>query len=516
MKRATRVIVTTLVLSMLLATMSGCGKKATTGSAQKDGADGVTTLDMFIDMTWYWTDKWKGVIPEAITEKTGVAFNLTRAADDKQLGLMIASNSLPDIVFTGSDSEKRRLSNSDLCYSWEELIAQYAPNWNPDPERVKTGRYLSTDGKFYTLLTNFESTELWREAPIGAPIVVRAFYRKDLMDQLGNPAINSPEDFANVLVMAKEKFPDVIPFTFNTDEMTSLFKSWFGVTNDLTGIYDNKHMLSMDTKQHKDVIAYMNKLYQNGCLIAENFALANGNEARKYPDSAKAFVYVENTMDPSSTLDPKTQQVVPEATWAALPNIVGDKLTLVKGSNGWAGTFITKKCKNPEAAIKFLEFMFSEEGYKLGQWGREGIEWTVGANGIPQFSDEWLEAAKDEKIQFEKYNPSWLFGNTAISEGTGRALNMTPELEAINKEIRQAIVINPAIDWSLPQADTDERIILDKIQVMLNEEVPRCILSKTDAEFEANYANMIAHGKQIGSEKLNEFLNTTYQRVIKE
>ena len=84
-----------VLVSMLCASMIGSMMTGMTVSA-----DEPVTLDLYLDFTWFPTDSWTGIIPETLTENGGVTFDVTRSADDSQLGLMIASGDLPDVIFT--------------------------------------------------------------------------------------------------------------------------------------------------------------------------------------------------------------------------------------------------------------------------------------------------------------------------------------------------------------------------------------------------------------------------------
>lgn len=111
------------------------GESAGTENGVEEASAGdAVKLDLYIDFTWYPTDSWSGIIPETLTEKGGVAFDVTRSADDSQLGLMIASGDLPDVIFTSNEID--RLCDSGLCYSYDELIEQYGVDWEPSAERV--------------------------------------------------------------------------------------------------------------------------------------------------------------------------------------------------------------------------------------------------------------------------------------------------------------------------------------------------------------------------------------------
>ena len=99
------------IIAIVLATgmLCGCSTSADTVkeekavAAEEEGNDaageeesanvsdeGVVTLDWWTDFSWYYSDNWEGIIPEEITRATGVACEVTRAADSGQLNLMIA------------------------------------------------------------------------------------------------------------------------------------------------------------------------------------------------------------------------------------------------------------------------------------------------------------------------------------------------------------------------------------------------------------------------------------------
>ena len=60
------------------------------------------------------------------------------------------------------------------------------------------------------------------------------------------------------------------------------------------------------------------------------------------------------------------------------------------------GVGITTACKNPEAAIKFLDYICSDEGQVLVHWGIEGENYTV-ENGMRTRSAEEIEKSQTDQ-----------------------------------------------------------------------------------------------------------------------
>ena len=54
--------------------------------------------------------------------------------------------------------------------------------------------------------------------------------------------------------------------------------------------------------------------------------------------------------------------------------------------DGWA---ISANCKNPEAAIRFMDWFYSEEGNRATNYGIEDESYTM-VDGKPVFTDEVL------------------------------------------------------------------------------------------------------------------------------
>ncbi len=105
----------------------GCVLGSQAGVMLASADEATDTLDVFINMSWYPNDSFTGIIPDLIKEETGVDLNVTIATDSNQLGVMIGSGELPDLVFT--DTELDRLSNPNVCYSYTELESDYGASF---------------------------------------------------------------------------------------------------------------------------------------------------------------------------------------------------------------------------------------------------------------------------------------------------------------------------------------------------------------------------------------------------
>jgi putative aldouronate transport system substrate-binding protein len=479
----------------------------------------IKTLSIFIDHTWYPTKTFTGIIPDEITKQTGVKLDPTIAVDDKQLGVMIASGELPDLVYTWA--MKDRMSNADLSYCYDDLISQYSVPWEISALQRGNALSLSTDGKVYCVTNHFATTDDWKNASFGVPMTASLFYRKDLYEQLGSPQLDSLDDLTAIFAQVKEKWADVVPFTFDYNWRFQVLQVWNGLGNWLsfTKMNDGTYKFYAETEQYKNMLKLLNGWFQKGYMTADNFAATNTTALVPY-ESGKAFALSSCTQNNNLSEQVALTKVNPAFISVESKPLASYKYTTT--DIGWSGTFITKKCKDPETAIKFMAWEFTPVAQVLTQNGREGTEYTLDANGIPKFSDEWMTAAADG-TQVQKYDPWFYLGGSEIAESFGRCASLkdydklyAPQYKAI-KDLYENW---PWVAAAQPKVGTDEKDILDSLGAnsstgMIANFEAKIIMSATDADFDKNYAEFLAAMKSAGVEQLDVFMNTSIPEMEK-
>ncbi|MFV0400847.1 MAG: extracellular solute-binding protein [Oscillospiraceae bacterium] len=530
-----RLISIALVLALLFTAFAGCTPSTTTSSSTAESSAAASSaesseaaessvaesgessaaepsalepiiLDIYVNFTWFWTDKYEGIIPEALTEATGVTLNPTRASDDRQLGVMIASGDLPDLIYT--DDMHERLSNDQFCYPWEELISEHAPSFQPSDMAKEIAIANSLDGKYYTILNAFSTEAEWKAAPAGAPTTASLMYRADILEELGNPSMNTLEEYAAVLDTVKEKYPDMAGLALDHTFMFNVFKGWMidGWNSSLFIEYPDKMVYYTSAPEYRDFLVFANDLYRRGHILADNFAYNDGSQATQLVINNKAFSYSWYAGNTSDQITGMTRANGYEnALWLqSEPMVAGAKY--YNPAAGWAGTYISKSCKDPGRAIQYMEYMFSEEGQRLSQWGREGTEYTLDEQGIPVFSDEWIAARDDEELFYSKYTPAYYMGISGVTEAVGRASGCSDNALDVMDIIREQLVTVPQCTLLQPLADTDERIIQDQLKDFVKNSEAKVILSQNDEEFEANYTQYMADLEKVGVQQLNDYM----------
>lgn len=515
------------VCSILLVGSMVIGLSACSGSPEKAGAapsgssgssdsNKPVKLSVYVNFTWFWNNKFEGIIPQEITKETGVTLDPTVTTDASQLGVMIASGDLPDLVYT--DSMIDRLSNSDISYSWNDLIKSYTPDWKIDPTAEMVAKSYSTDGNFYTLLNASSTDEDWKNAKAGCPTLGSLYYRQDIVDAVGGPQINTLDDYLAVLAKVKQKYPDMLPLTMETTFMMDVFKGWLipgwlPITSGMMQTDDNKIIHYTSSPQYEDFLKFMNNMYRKGYIKPDNFAYKDQNQTDDLVNNNKAFSYTFQTGDAAPGYTKACKENGSKDTlWVQAKPLVSDAKYCTVGT-GWAGAFITKNNKDPKKSIQLMEWMFSDKGQRLTEWGREGIDYKLDSNGVPVFSQDWINS-RDGKDFYTKYNPEWYFGINEVTEATGRASGISQNATDVMSEIRKNIHIETAPALVEPKGDSNDAVLLNQIETYVKNQEVKVILSKNDGEFNSNFSSMKSTLEKMGLQGLETRLTSAAKQFI--
>lgn len=482
---------------------------------QETVAVDAVTLDLYVDFPWYPVDSWEGIIPEELTKNGGVYFDVTRSADDSQLGLMIASGDLPDVIFTSNEID--RLCDSNLCYGYDELIEQYGIDWQPSADRIGIARSHNAqegDPHYYTIIGNYSTEEEWKAAEGVVPNISCLYYRKDIWEELGEPSLASVEDIADACRMVKEKYPDMIPISAGSPSWRlAAFRDWFGASNDFCYAEDGSVVYRDILPGYYDFLKYVNRLYRDGLIVEENLAITNESDAMQQIYSGKCFIYEWNARpNHLDQINTETRKILPDAEWASIP-IPDDACDIIRAGTGWAGVFISRNCKDPEAAIKMIAYLSTEEGRRLAKWGREGIDYELDEKGVPQFSEEWLAASADGDALHTIYNNDYILCTTELDEAYSFYSGADPEVVANFEKNTDKIVNCPELSLATPVSTSDMGIVLSKIREARDAENIKMYTAESDEAFEAAYQNYMNMLDQIGVQELNDYMTQKVAEV---
>ncbi len=513
MKQSVHVLAILSLILVLLAACSSGGNAPSERTPNNDSAiedngtgnEEIVELSLFINHSWYPVREWSGSIAEEITKRTGVKLNVTVAADGEQLPLMIASGDLPDMVFTVREP---RLENPDMSYPWNELIEEYAPDFQLDQARVAVNT--APDGNFYTVLNAFATPEEWEQNPYalgndGNPGIA---VRQDIMDELGIASIETIDEFMAALEQVRNQYPDMVPLTMDIEWISQYFKMQFGIPPHSSWYEQNGQLKHVNTHPSMlDYYKFMNRLYRNGYILAENFTYSNDQIDDEYATTGRAFAH-SHTVSVANADMAKAATQGHDLTFTMLPSTLTDEAYNLSTGTGFSGVYITKNNQNPEKSIEFLQFLASEEGKELVMFGIEGEHWNWHEDGYPEFHYDVNDAeyVNSEGLKW------WYLYSDAIVEGLRGYVPGTQTTKAL-QEIKEITDYNPSIGMIKLQDGTNEKVIFDKIDEMVVNEEIKIYLAESEAAAEQAYQNMMRLAEDIGLNELESWATEEYQKV---
>lgn len=503
MKRFLSVLLT---LALLLGTLP---------AAFAQGADDPITFSIFVDHTWYWMDCFEDEVAQEVTRRTGVKLDVTRATDSNQLAVMISSGDMPDLVYTSNTTIMNELRTPEVCWSYNELVEKTGADLNADASEILINT--APDGNYYALLNTYVPQSAYdnNEVLLSAGMVTLS-YRKDIYEELGSPAINTLEDLEALLIKVKEAHPDMIPLIPVYEyESLNYFKQALGIFDQNVGYNaDGKVAYKLSADHIRDYYMLLNRYSREGLLSPEAMTYSY-SQVMEVAYAGKVFAFIRATGD-TGVAQKNANETGSGYTWDMLVNDVSDNTLRTSITAGWSGLFITKNCKDPERAIKFMEFCRSDEGRQLMSWGIPNVHWEYDENGQTrrtQYYRDQIAAGKGHQADLGV--GGWIFGdkgdeNSFIDHG------VTDELSIKGAERRSKYASTMKV-WSelglcLP-TDGDELTILKKLNDMVQSEEMKVIFASSEEEASAAFDTMIERANSIGLQQLNDYLNARLAEV---
>ncbi|WP_127583816.1 extracellular solute-binding protein [Paenibacillus koleovorans] len=322
-----------------------------------------------------------------IAKQTNINFEFdTPAAESykEKLRLKFASGSLPDVLFGANllPEDEILFGGQGQLIPLEKLIAEYAPNLqklladSPDIRRNIT----TPDGHIYSLP--------FIDAPGAFGVYPKLWINETWLKNLNLTMPKTTDELIAVLKAFKDGDPnkngkpDEIPMSFHlvaangVPDIQSVLQNAFGFTGNLTVDQDKVRFAPYES-QYKAYLTFMNRLYAEGLLDKEGYSQtvqqknAKGNANRIGVVAAGGpFQVVGNNLD-------KDFNILPPLTSA-----VNQKAFSVRNNYLTKGTFaITSSNPNPEATIRWVDYLYSKEGSMLVSQGMEGKHFEYIDNG---------------------------------------------------------------------------------------------------------------------------------------
>lgn len=495
---------------------------AETGEFQLPIVDEPTTLSYFVAddsnaaiMTTDWNDN---EFYQEMERRTGVhlEFEMVSSADyQTNFNLMIASGNLADMIYVGASYYAEGVDaaiDDGYFLDLTDLVDEYMPNY----EKVRTSDVQ------YELLSTTDSGRLGavyelRQSKQGPWLGL--WIRQDWLDDLGLETPVTFDDYHEVLTAFKNEKGATAPLILNFSGSDGEFGTMSGGLNVL-----NSWQLDETGKVNfgpymdawKEYVTIMHQWYTEG-LIDPDFMATDertADMAKVVTGASGVFaalytmpsVYEAASEDPNMNLAPVNPPVMNE----------GDEGHIrLRDSYTSGNTAISADSENWEVALRWLDYLYTEEGALLANYGVEGDTFEFDENGEPVFTDKILN--NENGWTMTQTVASYLCPSAGIANWSDwtRELAGVPEKDQACYDVWSEF----SDDWRLPssvtltQEESTERAALyADISTIVKEQTAQFISGALDIE--SNWDAYISALEASGMERAIEITQAAYDRYL--
>lgn len=495
---------------------------AETGEFQLPIVDEPTTLSYFVAddsnaaiMTTDWNDN---EFYQEMERRTGVhlEFEMVSSADyQTNFNLMIASGNLADMIYVGASYYAEGVDaaiDDGYFLDLTDLVDEYMPNY----ERIRTSDVQ------YELLSTTDSGRLGavyelRQSKQGPWLGL--WIRQDWLDDLNLDTPVTFDDYHEVLTAFKNEKGATAPLILNFSGSDGEFGTMSGGLNVL-----NSWQLDETGKVNfgpymdawKEYVTIMHQWYTEG-LIDPDFMATDERTA----DMAKVVtgasglfaalytmpsVYEAASEDPNMNLAPVNPPVMNE----------GDEGHIrLRDSYTSGNTAISADSENWEVALRWLDYLYTDEGALLANYGVEGDTFEFNEDGEPVFTDKILN--NENGWTMTQTVASYLCPSAGIANWSDwtRELAGVPEKDQACYDVWSEF----SDDWRLPSSvtltqdeSTERAALYADISTIVKEQTAQFISGALDIE--ENWDAYISALEASGMERAIEITQAAYDRYL--
>lgn len=536
-----------LSISLMAGMFSGCGNNADSGSKKdssaKGGEEGGVTELTFYNADGSEDDPWTDPVAKILTEKTGVKLKTDHPVgeDTQRVALMIAEGKYPDIIYAKGDAGS--LIDAGVLIDMTELIDEYGPNikklYGDEFDKLK---HSEDDPSIYQLSSYAKGGTKYEDSGT-------AQVQWQVLKENDYKVPETLEEFEGMISDYVDAHPktedgmDTIGLTLSASDWHWMITLGNPSGYIAEGAPDNGQWLidenynatyKFTSPKIREYFKWLNKMYNEGILDPE-FATQTHDDYIAKISSGRVVALFDTLWDYQDGEKILKADKKLGKTYCGIP-LSMDKDTKVptmmyQGLPTGQGVGITTACENPEAAIKYLDYICSDEGQVLVNWGIEGTNYKIDENGHRYREQEEITASKEDKnykkttgVGFHSYPfPAYGVGVTDSTGSTYTTDSKDTVIAEYNEEQRAAceawnaellLDIFPQQDefetpayspvWAMSKPiEFDE--IGNKLDEIAQPSLISCVMAK-EGDFDAEYDKMISELEGSGMKDAEQML----------
>ena len=411
MKHWSKLFICLLAVLMMLS-MAAC--------SENQEENGRPTLRLFLINGNYMDGAVKDSVWKHIEDKIGVNIEITGQVNSGDYYTVLSpqlnsATDMPDIFFsvpdgTGGAYDTWADQATGILYDWKNLMAGNEDQYPHLTKLLNSATYknITYNGATTLLPALSIPSNGWGIYYRGDWLIKIGYYTENENGEKVPRVPVNMDEFQDVMMKFSDPSYNLNPGT-KTYGMSPFAGEWanqplyhaFGAPTDYD-INDKGEVEYMClTDAYKNFLTWFNQCYQNGWVDPQFYA--NGQEGdMKAFEEGRCGILINSAGDHIQWKAVPMEKVWGKGTCVMGPPPVGTASIGVEGAGGWSnwggwwgGFSITKVCTETDAALRLMDYLYSEEGAMTAHFGIQGTHWDWNEDHtqiVPNLDNRLLDA----------------------------------------------------------------------------------------------------------------------------
>lgn len=331
------------------------------------------------------------LVEQYIEKYTGVNLEIEAVAGSDfttKTEIMIASDNMPDIMYDCYYVDT--YASTGIFLNFADYL-DIMPNISALFEQYPDLKNLYIDGALYEIpVLGYEVYRMGRSAMI----------RQDLFEETGMAAPTTWDELYDVLLAIKENHPDIYPIG-NRNNTANLFTCYAYPFGTGDGVYYEptlgEYVYGQMSEEFITLLQWLANAYADG-LLDPDYAVCTSTQWQERLASGANCFFFDN---PSFAVNFNAALAVdnPEAQFAPMetPAQGETRRSQYYNKHDLGATVVYADTEYPEIVCGLIDFLYSDVGRDLTNWGLEGQQYEVLEDGskalLPEVIAEFAEAS---------------------------------------------------------------------------------------------------------------------------
>lgn len=405
-KLVKRLVSSSLALMMSFGGTAFAAEKQSELPLTTTGETLVIYCDLNASQSSVYSDLSEHPVVKKMSEETGINFEFMHPPvndDGTFFNTTIASGEWPDLFYTDRFQTTypggvEGAMDDGVLINVNELVEKYAPNFLQMVDEYDEGTGYIKNGIYGDNGAIVKFGSMFLAPYVNARVHYGPVVREDWLKKYNLEAPVTLDEYTNVLRTFKENGVEVPLALCNIFSQSGFYNSnflssGFGVTWNDFQLVDGKVTYSMTMPGYKDLLTFLNGWASEGLIDRDSVNRTLDDCLTVFQNGKSGMTVYHNSSTTTALKVGQTMDPDFEVKGLLFPRKnADDVLTLARivySLNSWSWQ-ISATCKNPELAVKFVDYLHDDDTRLLTAWGtgdEETPTFTVDENGMRTFSD---------------------------------------------------------------------------------------------------------------------------------